>query len=155
MPGLTFLLFLWFQRDIAFLKKLHPPASGAVFLLVAGSWYAAAMWEGGKGFFFRQIVEENLRTATGEYGHHQPFYYFIQVFFLNMIPWSFRFLFTALFLYRQRDHLTERGLLYPLIWFVTVFVFFSVSVGKRGIYILPLYPAAALLFGAWWTELEN
>ncbi len=153
VPGLAFFLFLWFQRDLAFLKRLHPLASGVLFLLVGGSWYAAAMWEGGKSFFLRQIVDENLLTATGTYGHPQPFYYFIPVFFLNMIPWSFFLPSTALFLYRQRGRLRERGFLYPIIWFVTVFVFFSVSFGKRGVYILPLYPAAALLLGAWWVEL--
>jgi 4-amino-4-deoxy-L-arabinose transferase-like glycosyltransferase len=37
--------------------------------------------------------------------------------------------------------------LLPLIWFLFIFVFFSISVGKRAVYLLPLYPAAALLIG--------
>ena len=42
--------------------------------------------------------------------------------------------------------------LFPLGWFVTGFVFFSVSTGKRAAYLLPLYPAAALLVGWVWAE---
>jgi 4-amino-4-deoxy-L-arabinose transferase-like glycosyltransferase len=33
------------------------------------------------------------------------------------------------------------------IWFTVIFVFFSLSKGKRGIYLLPLFPAASLLVG--------
>jgi 4-amino-4-deoxy-L-arabinose transferase-like glycosyltransferase len=33
-------------------------------------------------------------------------------------------------------------------------IFLSVA-GQRGIYILPLYPAAAILFGAWWNAMKD
>jgi 4-amino-4-deoxy-L-arabinose transferase-like glycosyltransferase len=155
LPGLAFLVFLAVRRDFAFLKNLHPLTSVGVFLLVAGSWYALALWQGGAAFFFRQLVDENLRTATGEYGRPQPLYYFVPILFDNMAPWSLFFPALALFLYRQRHRLKEGELLYPLIWLITVFVFFSLSSGKRGIYILPLYPAAALLWGAWWLQVEK
>jgi hypothetical protein len=35
------------------------------------------------------------------------------------------------------------------LWFVVIFAFFSISVGKRPVYLLPLYPSLALLLGAW------
>lgn len=155
VPGLAFLVFLAIRRDFTFLKNLHPLMSGALFLLLAGSWYALALWQGGTPFFFRQLVDENLRTATGEYGRPQPIYYFVPVLFYNMAPWSLFFPALALFLYRQRNRLKESEFLYPLIWLAIVFVFFSLSSGKRGIYILSLYPAAALLWGAWWVHVEK
>ena len=124
--------------------------------LVAGSVnLALALWQGGAAFFFRQLVDENLRTATGEYGRPQPIYYFVPVLFYNMAPWSLFFPALALFLYRQRDRLKKDEFLYPLIWLTVAFVFFSLSSGKRGIYILSLYPAAALLWGAWWDHVEK
>src|SRR5262249_55907746 len=61
----------------------------------------------------------------------------------------------GVFLYQRRHSLAEDHLLYPLVWFAGVFFFFSVALGKRGVYILPLYPAMALLFGAWWSLLEQ
>src|SRR4029077_17349455 len=155
VPGLAFLVFLAIRRDFTFLKNLHPLASGTLFLLVAGSWYALALWQGGAAFFFRQLVDENLRTATGEYGRPQPIYYFVPVLFYNMAPWSLFFPALALFLYRQRDRLKKDEFLYPLIWLAVEFVFFSLSSGKRGIYILSLYLSAALLWGAWWDHVEK
>ena len=155
VPCLAFLIFLAIRRDLKFLKRLHLWVGAFVFLLFAGSWYALALRQGGAAFFFRQLVDENLRTATGEYGRPQPVYYFVPVLFYNMAPWSLFFPALALFLCRQRNRLKESEFLYLLIWLATVFVFFSLSSGKRGIYILSLYPAAALLWGAWWAHVEK
>jgi len=40
-----------------------------------------------------------------------------------------------------------------LFGFLGGFVFFSLASGKRGNYLLPLYPALAMLLGVWWQEL--
>ncbi len=155
LPCLIFLVYLTFRRDFAFVTKLHPLPTAVVFLLVAGSWYAAASWEGGLAFFFRQIVDENFRTAAGTYGHYQPIYYYLPIFLENTLPWSCFIPPLALFLYQRRRQLEQERLLFPLVWLVTVFVFFTASLGKRGVYILPLYPPTSLLFGAWWQRLEQ
>ena len=155
VPLFVILLFLWLQHDLGFLKKLPLAAGAMIFLLVAGSWYGLAFVQGGWSFFQRQIVDETVLTGIGSYGHHQPFYYFIPVLFQNTLPWSLFFPGLAVFLYQRRHSLAEDHLLYLLVWFAGVFFFFSVTLGKRGVYILPLYPAMALLFGAWWSLLEQ
>jgi 4-amino-4-deoxy-L-arabinose transferase-like glycosyltransferase len=155
VPSFVILAFLLLRRDLAFLKKLPLIRGAAIFLLVGGSWYGLAFLQAGAGFLRRQILDETLRTGVGSYGHHQPVYYFVPALFYNMLPWSFFFPALAVFLYQKRRRLAEERLLYPLTWVVAVFVFFSIALGKRGIYILPLYPALALLFGAWWSNLEK
>lgn len=155
VPALIIFVFLALRRDFAFLRKLHPLESAAVLLLVAGSWYGAALWQGGPAFFVRQIVDENFRTAAGTYGHFQPVYYYLPIFLQNTLPWSYFFPPLALFLYRQRRKLSDEHLLFPLTWIGVGFGFFSASLGKRGVYILSLYPAVASLFGAWWQRLEE
>ena len=40
----------------------------------------------------------------------------------------------------------------PLVWFAFSFLFFSFSKGKKDNYLLPLYPAAALMVGALWDH---
>ena len=59
LPGFIFFVYLCFRRDFGFLQKLHPFLGGLIFLVTAGSWYAAALWRGGPAFFLRQIVDEN------------------------------------------------------------------------------------------------
>jgi 4-amino-4-deoxy-L-arabinose transferase-like glycosyltransferase len=155
IPLLIIVIFLGLRHDLAFLKKLYFVFGALVFLIVAGGWYGSALWQGGSAFFVRQIIEENFGTAGGNYGHHQPYYYFLPVFFWNLAPWSFFSLPIVFSLYQRRRELVDDHRLFPLIWLVTVLVFFSVASGKRGVYILPLYPAFALLFGAWWGTLDN
>ena len=75
VPLLIIFGFLCLRRDFAFLKKAHPISGAVFFLFVAGSWYALAMRQGGSAFFIRQILEESLGTAAGDYGRHQPLYY--------------------------------------------------------------------------------
>jgi 4-amino-4-deoxy-L-arabinose transferase-like glycosyltransferase len=155
LPGIIFLIFLFLRRDFAFVRRLHPFVGGIVFLVTAGWWYAAALWQGGPAFFLRQIVDENFRTAAGTYGHHQPIYYYLPIFLENSLPWSLFIPCMAVFFYQRRHRLEEERLLFYLVWLFAVLIFFTASLGKRGVYILPLYPAFALLFGAWWQQLEQ
>jgi hypothetical protein len=159
LPGLTVLVFLLRQRDLRFLWQLHLLSGLLLLAVVAGSWYALAIWKGGEDFFVKQILKENLLRffASGEagMGHEHPFYYFVPNLFLGMAPWSFFFPPLAWFLYQRRHTWAEDGFRYLLIWIATVFLFYSAASGKRSVYILPLYPAVALLLGAWWQELRQ
>jgi 4-amino-4-deoxy-L-arabinose transferase-like glycosyltransferase len=155
IPLLIFFCFLSLRRELALLRKSHLLASAALFCIVAGSWYLLALRQGGQAFFLRQIVNENFRTAVGAYGHYQSPFYFVPAWLSNMLPWSLFFPAMALFAYRKREWLRDERVVYLLVWFAAVFLFFSLARGKRSIYILPLYPAAALLFGAWWAEFSK
>jgi 4-amino-4-deoxy-L-arabinose transferase-like glycosyltransferase len=159
LPGLTVGVFLLLRRDVGFLKQLATVPGGVLFLLVAGSWYALALWQGGPAFFATQIMKENVMrfvsSNTMGAGHEHPFYYFVPNLFLGMAPWSFFFPALAIFLYQRRGVWQAQQLLYPVVWIVTVFVFYSAASGKRTVYILPIYPALALLLGVWWQELRR
>ena len=155
LPCFTILIFLWSKRDLAFLKQLHPIIAITVCALVAGSWYLLALWQGGQDFLF-MVVKENFGTVVGkEAGHPHPFWWYIPYLFQNMAPWSLFFPSVGVFLYRYRRKLAEEELLYLIVWFATVFIFFSVFSQKRTVYILSAYPAMALLFGAWWHKLKD
>jgi hypothetical protein len=47
----------------------------------------------------------------------------------------------------------RKEFLFLILWFALIFIFFSLSKGKRGLYLLPLYPAATLLVGRLWDDL--
>jgi 4-amino-4-deoxy-L-arabinose transferase-like glycosyltransferase len=159
LPGLTAVAFLVVQRDLAFLRQLHLGMGGIVVTVIAGAWYGFALWEGGWDFFVKQILKENVlrffNTRVGGAGHEHPFYYFIPNLFLGMAPWSLFFPSLAVFLYQRRHQWAKEGLLYFVVWTATVFLFYSAASGKRSVYILPLYPAVALLLAAWWEELRH
>jgi 4-amino-4-deoxy-L-arabinose transferase-like glycosyltransferase len=98
---------------------------------------------------FRQTV---TRYASS-WGHQAPWYYFlvevIPVFWLPgtaLLPWLVPHWRDA---WRGRD-----GRTWVLIgWILLVVLFFSLSPGKRGVYVLPALPAFALAASPWLGEL--
>ena len=157
LPGLTVFLFLAFIRELDFLKRMQLAKGAAIVGVVAISWYALATWLGGWEFFRRQVLDENVfRFFDSEQGgpsRDHAFYYYIPTLFVGMFPWSLFIPLAGYFLYRSR--LQEKKLLYLVVWFVGGFIFFSLASGKRGNYLLPLYPALSILLGVWWQELVD
>jgi 4-amino-4-deoxy-L-arabinose transferase-like glycosyltransferase len=143
-----------------------------VFVLIVLGWYGPAVARYGTGYLRETIVHHQLERYARAFVHHGPWYYYFSEFTTGFLPWSL-FVPGALALAwqawqrtrpRPRDpgqappDASERAavppapFLFPLCWFVTGFVFFSLSTGKRGAYLLPLYPAAALLVGWVWAR---
>ncbi|MGE5305101.1 MAG: ArnT family glycosyltransferase [Alphaproteobacteria bacterium] len=155
VPCFTFFTFLLINRDLAFLKRLHPFTVASVCAVVAGSWYLLAFGQGGKEFL-AMVIKENFGSVVGrEAGHSHPFWWYIPYLFQNMAPWSLFFPTLGLFVYRYRQKLAKGELLYIVVWLSTVIIFFSIFSQKRTVYIISAYPAIALLFGAWWHKLKN
>ncbi|MET0151428.1 MAG: glycosyltransferase family 39 protein [Candidatus Binatia bacterium] len=159
LPALVAMIYLALRRDLARWRQLQVVAGAVAVLVIAGSWYALAIARGGVASVQKQPWVENVgrffaASASGA-GHEPPFYYMIGGFFLGFAPWSFFVIPLAIHLYVNRRRLEMLGYLYPLVWFGAVFTFYSVSQSKRTVYLLPVYPAAALLLGAWWQSVAS
>lgn len=159
LPALVALTYLALRGDLARLRRMRLLEGGALALVICGSWYALAIAHGGLGFVYKQLWTENFgrffAAESAGSGHEHPFYYMIGGFFAGFAPWSFFALPLAMHLYANRRRLEKDGYLYPLVWFLVVFVFYSISQSKRTVYLLPIYPAAALLMGAWWQQISD
>ena len=97
---------------------------------------------------FRQTVNRYAQA----WHHCEPFWYFI----VEVIPGLWLPL-TALIPWlwsHWKDSLRRRDLrvMLPLAWAVLVVVFFSLSSGKRGVYILPAVPAVVLASAPFLSE---
>jgi 4-amino-4-deoxy-L-arabinose transferase-like glycosyltransferase len=159
LPALVAVTYLALRRDLARLKQMHVVAGGAAAVSLAGTWYVLAVARGGKAFLYKHLWVENVGRfiaagATGA-GHEHAFYYMIGGFFTGFAPWSFFVIPLGIHLYANRRRLEALGYLYPIVWLAVVFVFYSASASKRTVYLLPIYPAAALLLGAWWSRIVN
>jgi 4-amino-4-deoxy-L-arabinose transferase-like glycosyltransferase len=128
----------------------HPGLLLGMILCIA--WYAAALYLGGGDFFNLQFVKENFARyfvhGEGGTGHQKPFYYFVPYLFTLGMPWTL-FLPGVIWSYFSDRFRLREDLLFLGLWAATVFVFFSLSAGKRPPYILPLYPPVALLIAVW------
>ena len=149
LPGLVIAVFLALKRrwDLFLKFALHPGAI-LTFLLAVG-WYALAIIRGGEGFVDKQLLSENLERFFGGSGHSHPIYYYIPYLFSLGLPWSLLLPFVLWDFFKNRFLVDDDPLLFLELWFLVMFVFFSVSVGKRPVYILPLYAGISLLMAVW------
>jgi 4-amino-4-deoxy-L-arabinose transferase-like glycosyltransferase len=148
LPGLVVAGFLTIKRrwDLMVKFAFHP---GAVLTLVlAGGWYGLAITRGGEGFVDRQLLQENLKRFFGGSGHSHPIYYYVPYLFSLGLPWSFFFPF-LLWDLLKKSRTGGDDYLFLESWFVIMFVFFSLSAGKRPVYLLPIYPPLSLLLADW------
>jgi hypothetical protein len=133
------------------LWETKPLAGIALFLLISVPWHVAAWRANGDPFYQEYILRQHLqRFRGGDEAHKLPFWFYIPAFLLGFFPWSL-FAVPAL-AERARKRRAEdigRARLFLKIWCGVVFVVFSVSGSKLVSYILPMYPATALLAGDW------
>lgn len=130
-------------------REIHALPGIAAVVGVSAVWYLAAYASGGDAFLETHALRENvfrvLDADRFSSGHSHGFFYLFGQFFLGAFPWSLSFPAVGWWLWRSRPlDETQRFL---LVWFLVVFVFFLIPDSKRGVYLLPAYPAAALLFG--------
>ncbi len=121
-----------------------------IFLAVALPWYVAVQIRNPE-FFRVFILEHNFaRFGTDLYHHSEPFWYFLPVVLLALLPWTV-FVIVALSQrvgeWRKRRDVEAEGRfsLFLLIWLLVPIAFFSISKSKLPGYILPAIPAGSLL----------
>jgi len=139
-----------------------------IFIATAAVWYAPVVARNGREFIDEFFIGHHLqRYLSNKYHHPQPIYFFSLVAVAGSFPWSFYLLsplaqrdFWAS-LSRRRQASSEstpddRLRLFLLLWFAAPIVFFSFSGSKLPGYILPIFPAVALIIGRelerWWSD---
>jgi 4-amino-4-deoxy-L-arabinose transferase-like glycosyltransferase len=123
-----------------------------LFCLTALPWFIAVQLKNPQ-FFRVFILQHNLeRFGTNLYHHIQPFWYFVPVTLLALVPWTVlaaaSLIQSGQTWWSKRDQPLplEGGLnLFCVIWLLVPAIFFSISQSKLPGYILPSIPAATLL----------
>lgn len=130
---------------------MWPIAAIVVVALVAGPWYAAVGFQTDgewlHGFFF----EHNLERAIEAKENHHGFIGFYPVMLVaGFFPWSIFALPVVIETCRRlmRKDPWQPGYLFAVCWLAVYLGAFSLARTKLPNYILPCYPAAAILVGA-------
>lgn len=123
--------------------------SPALCLIPAAIWIWLLYNNLGWDAVYEVVWTNNIGRFTGSHHHHiEPFYYYITRFPQKLFPWVLFLPFALVYHLREiREQDTEKHFLFFLSWLVVPFMLLSISEAKRGLYLLPLYPAAALLVG--------
>jgi 4-amino-4-deoxy-L-arabinose transferase-like glycosyltransferase len=152
LPLMLSLVYLLVQKDWMAIRKMRLLTGVILVLVVVLSWYLPAVLKGGREFLNQTLFHQTLERFAKGTSHIRPLYYYLANFPLDFLPW-FLFLPGALvYGFSERKKGISRGFLFLLVWLIVIFLFFSLSKGKRAIYLLPLYPAASLLVGRFWND---
>jgi 4-amino-4-deoxy-L-arabinose transferase-like glycosyltransferase len=152
LPLLVSLVYLMIQKDWKGMKGMKLLPGMILFIVIVLSWYLPALMKGGKEYFNETLLRHSLSRFAEGTTHVRPFYYYLYTFSADFLPWIL-FLPSAI-VYGFSKGVVEkrREFLFLLVWFAVIFIFFSISKGKRGLYLLPLYPVASLMVGRLWDD---
>ena len=128
------------------LRLFHPIAIGA-FFLTGLPWYVLCARRNPE-FFRVFIIEHNFkRYLTPEFQHIQPFWYYLPITIMALLPWLFWLGWFASGKAKKDDDGYQRPqILFLLSWGVFPLLFFSLSKSKLPGYILPaIFPLGFLI----------
>jgi 4-amino-4-deoxy-L-arabinose transferase-like glycosyltransferase len=149
IPGGALVVYTLLSRDLAVWRRLHLLPGVIVLVLLCAPWFvlvASRNPEFARFFFIHEHVE---RFLTTEHRRTGAWWYFVPILLVGLLPWTGVL---AMALRRAGGAVTRaaNGFAWTRFcwaWIAFVFAFFSLSGSKLPSYILPLFPAAALLIG--------
>jgi 4-amino-4-deoxy-L-arabinose transferase-like glycosyltransferase len=118
-----------------------------IFLLIAAPWFIWVSMVNNEFAHFFFIQEHFQRFTTKMHGRYQPMWYFLPILAFGLLPWLLPAFLTLRGIFARKPGGEFDAKFFLVLWIVVVFVFFSVSGSKLPSYILPMFPALALLIG--------
>ena len=152
MAAMIIVIFVAKKGDFGLLVRTLWIPGMLLFCAFAVPWYVAVQIKNPQ-FLRVFIFEHNLaRFGTNLYHHPEPFWYFLPVTLIGLIPWtvfvaaSWAETIRVWWTERQQMLASEDALNgFLVIWLIVPVVFFSLSRSKLPGYIVPALPAGTLL----------
>jgi len=131
------------DRSARWIWLLRPLAGFAWMLVLVLPWFAAIVAKSGSTFFSDAIGHDMLgKVTSGQEAHGAPPGYYLLLFFVTFWPASPLAGLAAPRIWQVRR---EPGAQFLLAWLIPSWLVFEVVMTKLPHYVLPLYPAIAIL----------
>ncbi|HEY1900514.1 MAG TPA: phospholipid carrier-dependent glycosyltransferase [Steroidobacteraceae bacterium] len=146
LPLFTLIVYCVLQRDLTPWRRLLLVRGAALFAVLCLPWLILIQMRLPQFFQFFFIREHFLRYLTKIEHRYQPWWFFIPVLIAGVLPWVLPALRALCVDWRASVPRPQFDLRrFAWVWCAVVFGFFSVSDSKLIPYILPMFPALALL----------
>ncbi|WP_449369938.1 glycosyltransferase family 39 protein [Thiomonas sp.] len=155
LPGAVLVLYTLIYRDWKLWTRLYIVSGLLIFLAIAAPWFIWVQVRNPEFFDYFFIYQQFTRFLTDKLHRPGAWWYFFPILILGVLPWLGS-LVPAL--WRGALQPAQRGAAFGdargrtlhaqgmlVIWAVFIFAFFSISKSKLPSYILPIFPALALL----------
>ena len=141
--GLTVITLVIVDRSARWLLALKPLIGFAWFVILVLPWFVAIFLRAGDEFFASAVGQDLLsKVASGQESHGAPPGYYFLLFWFTFWPGSALAALSTPAVYAARR---ESAIKFLLAWLVPSWIVFELVVTKLPHYVLPLYPAIAIL----------
>ena len=149
----TIVGFAAIERSVQIVWKTLWLPGILLFCAVGMPWYLMVQIRNPQ-FFHKFIVEHNLaRFGTNLYHHPEPFWYYVPVTLLGLVPWAVFVAAACTWAVRRfRNRDADRLSAFLMIWIAVTVVFFSISQSKLPGYMLPAIPPGIVLLAEYVRE---
>ncbi|MCP8939899.1 glycosyltransferase family 39 protein [Alsobacter sp. SYSU M60028] len=143
VPLLASIVLAVSERRAGWLKRLRPLTGFAIVALIAAPWLVAITFKSGGAFFAESVGQDMLaKVGSGQESHFGYPGTYLAVFMGTAWPLSLFVLLALPFAWRFRG---DPAVLFCLAWAVPMWIVFELVPTKLPHYVLPLYPALAIL----------
>lgn len=145
LPGLVLVLYSAIARDLAIWRRIHIASGALVLLAIAAPWFVLISLRNPEFAHFFFIHEHWQRYLSNVHRRAGAWWYFVPLLVGGFLPWI-GLAWRVPAVVRDGSRSTEfRPVLLLAIWSAAIFVFFSASSSKLPGYILPVFPALAVI----------
>jgi 4-amino-4-deoxy-L-arabinose transferase-like glycosyltransferase len=146
IPGMVFVVYSISAWDWKIWKRLHIISGTILFLAITAPWFVLVAQRNPEFLEFFFIHEHLQRFTQTAHSRTGPIYYFLPLLLIGFLPWITQIPGAILQSWRERNRKFSSGWLLTC-WFAVILGFFSVSQSKLPGYIIPIFPALAMLVG--------
>ncbi|WP_416898737.1 MAG: ArnT family glycosyltransferase [Minwuia sp.] len=133
----------WRRRSLGWLAALKPLTGVLVFIAVAAPWFIAITIVSDGGFFAESVGKDMVaKVASGQESHGAPPGLYLALATLTFWPFSLLGLIALPWIWRSR---ADGRVLLLLGWALLTWIVFALTPTKLAHYVLPAYPALAIL----------
>ncbi|MYM25689.1 phospholipid carrier-dependent glycosyltransferase [Duganella sp. FT135W] len=152
LPGAVLVLYSALSRDLAIWKRLHLGKGLLLFFAIATPWFVLVALKNPEQPHFFFIHEHWERFFLKTHHREGAWYYFLVMLIPGLMPWLGVAPQALLNGVKREQQAVFQPKLMLVIWVVFITFFFSYSSSKLPGYILPVFPAMAMLSAVY---LEN
>ena len=147
IPAMVFIAYSISAWDWKIWTRLRLFSGTVIYLLITAPWFVLIAQRNPEFLEFFFIHEHLQRFTQDTHSRTGPIYYFVPLLLIGALPWVLQIPGSIAQAWQERRREFSSGWLL-VCWFAIIFTFFSVSHSKLPGYIIPIFPALALLIGS-------
>ena len=152
IPALVFIAYSISTWDWKIWTRSRLFSGAILFLMITAPWFVLVAERNPEFLEFFFIHEHLQRFTQDAHSRTGPIYYFAPLLLIGLLPWVLQMPGALIQAWTERRREFSPSWLLAC-WFVVIFAFFSASHSKLPGYIIPVFPALALIIGKYLDRL--